>query len=1151
MNQHHLQIDESVRRRMSVEFKYLRERINTMMLEIRPSDPGQANMMARNCFSDISRRSEAILCTFSTMAKRGSTGEQRDEPVAELARYFANFQEYTNELKRTHFTAASTHKLTAYVKHEIANLEKFVPGLARQRTGSELKTAASLGFGMRAGFLSKLFRIGPAIDLKMLLQKRMVTDEDGDSTIFQTFNRTLSCAFQAIFRPFKDGKGDSPDGGKGSGLNFLARFQYHHTKGNYHNHKTIDDTFRTVLKRQHSGGFNLLYRSGDSNCRAAKFARGLQKSANFILGSFAGVKYLPTPGAPNVNEKKLLKGSHNAIRLEELAQRLTTRLPHPFETDESKTLHAITQRAYPPIDLVLSDTTMRANDPGEVEDIVFSSVNAHSPLPTPGNRNCIKEGNSIRQHGFEFEGSASLTLNQVNGASSAQLRPQIEVGLKYEYLRSNTGFLRLKPAHSLLDPAYCVGIGPARALLTKLEEKYRDTPKWNACKNVMLNIRATPCKSYGSGALKNSFDRVKDEIQSLRQDYLALTKLASIAKSCSDKKYLKSLPSETSQNYTDRRNAFVQRVFNIDPDTCNPNEIKFLKILNSDPNRFITESYDALSIAFGAVSIKISEFKKAAAELEPFGQERKDLCNAMTLTDMDYVSLKNVMDGVFLPIDPEVLCRSGALKATSASVNTTHTTTGKGKASLTTVPTDYVPGEINQFPTPPHDPFSAGYAQIRPDADYIGRSIQGSRITRYATDHPSILRDGVFSMTRRETTGIGFAAFSDESLAKSAAKAAAEMKRKGRISAEDQEAINVDSSMSAKNTKWMNQAVNNVFTAGIIGKTNGLESWTCQRQPSPDEARGYGYRKYIQFCRTVVKSGATIGGTVVAPVVTVGAATLAASASARYSETMGDVVHETMGNCPAYQILQFRQMHAVLNMAQKTEFAAADKKAGHRGKLVDASDMDTQCNFAKVRALLAPEASAENQPLDRGNEADANYLPHKWFGEPDTILDVMDEYVVYQKGRRKIGDATPRHQYINAETNEIEPRSLFDQLDDSEEMWRVISAKALSKKTAAGSFAATATSRARSAERHWDNIPLDPRPKLGPEVEDAILAVRKHFDDHKAMTAKQRMEYFFADARDPMPPGRVVFSAYSKIMKAYGELNEDAKNAFRYKTEVV
>ena len=1135
------------------ELGKLRSRLHRLLFELPADDPAQSNMEARNCFSDMSKCCKSLLAAFPAHAKAGVVGEENLAPLAEMARYFTNLQDYTNELKRHHYTRAASFMLTAHAKQEIANMEAVCPGIARQRAGSEVKTAKAFGFGIRSGFLLPLTTVGPSINYSHMKQMRMMTDEDIDSSIFDTWSDSVSAGIQATTSVTANDNQDL----SGTSANFSAHVRASKTKGNYHNHRLILNSFKALLKRQQGGKWYLLgRRSGNESCRSARFRYGWQRTQNWILRNGAGVRYVQTPTVLNVDEERMMRGAFRETRIGELAERLVTRLPDPIGRGKTSNIHEITQRAYPSIDLVLADTTLSSDFAEEADEVVFNITTAHSPLPTPGNRNPTSARNSIQQRTVDAELNASVAISHGNHMARPPIRATAKGEFKAEHTVSSNAFLRLKPAHALMDPAYCYGIDNAYSLLAAMEAKHGDKPKMQACKNILVQIGTTPDCSGGTVALIASFAKAQTAIEAVKKDYLQLVRMGALARSYGDMKYWKSLPKAKILEYVGMQKNFIHKIFGIDTDNCSKGEWDFIDGLMNDPEKFIAEAYDALSIAFGAVTIKISDLKESALEQGPPAEmEKIALCEQMSDTDNSYGSFKNIIDGIFLPIEPEKLCRGGVLKSESGHISNTTTFMGTMKAAMILNPTDRIKSGLTRFPQWPnidHDGYVGVMARL--NAANLGVGIGGSRNVRNSVLHPSILRDGTFVMHRVEANGYGFAAIDESGIGRLAEKVVARLKKKRGINDDMHAQIETDPTLTKENTRWRNRVVNNIGVPLLLDRSAGLESWSCQRQAKANLEHGFVYRKYNQYCRTISKSNVTAAVHVVSPIAP-SPAPVYLAAKGSIAQTVGGVLHETMGDCPAYHILQFRQLNELFKKAMKEEHAAANKANRQGGKSVPAAAIDTMCDFGKMRALLL-QPSATDKPFDPETDTDSTYVLQKWFGDPETILSVMQDFMQYQDGRREIDDPEPA---VRTHQDGAPPyRSLFDQFDDLPDVWEIIKAKNRSNAIAAGNFKAMALTSSKKAEDLWKAIPADPRPTLSGVEIQAIESVQTYFNENNTMTAAQRMAFFLADAsastqgdgNASLPVGRIVFDAYVRIISKYSELNEDAKNAIGYKTYV-
>ena len=87
-----------------------------------------------------------------------------------------------------------------------------------------------------------------------------------------------------------------------------------------------------------------------------------------------------------------------------------------------------------------------------------------------------------------------------------------------------------------------------------------------------------------------------------------------------------------------------------------------------DPQAFIAQSYDALSLAFGRVSVGISQAKNAVRETgcDKSQQERDSIMQRMQATDAAFLATEEVFDRIDIPIDPAILKGHSVLAPYSA-----------------------------------------------------------------------------------------------------------------------------------------------------------------------------------------------------------------------------------------------------------------------------------------------------------------------------------------------------------------------------------------------------------------------------------------------------------------------------------------------------
>ena len=1118
----------------------------------------------REKFKEISKRSHKIVGHIPTThraSKRPLGAPLSTE--AFVSDLFDDFTKFANELKRHHFTRANDKQLEDYAEKEYRRLLHYVPGLALQRKGSEMEYIQSKslsllvghdGGGLKCGFESKYTNSNA---------KKIFIDQDGSNISTQlrshSFMGSAVLKFGALF-PKKAGEARHL-------AKFLASVQYKSSKGSWNEYKSLKDWMKAEIVYK-GGQWKHHYRSGDPNSSGTRFRQFVQRRSSYVLGDVLGIKYIAKDLIPAVNHKKREKGAFNTDRLEVFANRISAQLPGiPGVTASS--LASITRLAYPPINSLIARDSGKSNTELQIDEKQFNSLTDAASMPSPAMAKPRQQGQSVIRQSVSGKIEGSFDALDLIHPQHGQIHVGARGSIEGEWSSSHTNFMRLKAVHEHLDPRYSNDIEMSKSLLQGIIRL--DQPTAHGIKCLKDGVSAREQHQYAalsisqdpivrSGIMQKKFDHLYADIQRLDGKYASFSDLAARKFSFREKAYRKQNENLYLEFKTDLK-YFIENTFGLTEQSCAASQERrqFLESLMNDdePDFFMIKGYDNLSTALGAIGIDIFDNNericKTFTESE-FNQQWTP--NEATLeihrknVDIRYQNLRNRMEGVFLPIDKEHLLRQMSIRAEGHTILSTLKVSGTVEAGIDSAPLFYSPGNAQGATALPQaDGSTDGNLQLSASSLGAGVALGISGLRNTIAVHSNPLRIGYFYDIRVTLSGEGVAAalipaavtYAEENLRKNnylstsstlrrlvglpqnrphGAMARVPIPAAATATAPSQNAAgrNPAAGGSASMTITANNANEEsgpllLKLSKLVGRselsefTRGGEFAVIRRAPYSDS--GMKYKCLTQSVRFIERSSQKIGLSGGVPLHAFGSPVpMTASAGVSRTGSDGNVVYEILGPCPSYQILSFCEMQSVIN------------KSGDSFTSFDPANLQA-ANFEKMRDLFLKKGGPDQQ-------IDSDFLLHKFFGAPDSILGFLDNYVDSQRGRRAWGEST------RLADRPIGERTEFDRIDDSPEYWKTMQSMRRSKLSAPG---------VGSIWRRPETF--DPRPELDPDQIADIDAVKAYFDG-RDVSPEERMKYFFEN-----DTGRRVFKSYCQVLRGYEEISEAMKARNAYVPELV
>ena len=1102
------------------------------LYNIDSSSAENVHQYARDLFEEISDLAEGTVSKFSLKDRPKSDGTVPGGPantVGQISLFFSNLQKFANELKRHHFTHAAHLRIESYVDREMEQIVRYCPGLAKARRGSEVRHSWEGGVSLMAGpALGGLAKFGPSLSYKFLKDKRMWVDHDGEINIESSTTHT--------------GKA-SIIGKIGSMLTLSAGAYVSTTKGDYCDNKTLREVLRTEVLRQ-SDKWNKVHVSGNENSTGKKAWQGLESGVRSVARA-AGVAHVPTGAMPVISQRKLEKGYENTDKIIAYAERLTLSLPGVSQGTESLSLKEITAQAYPAIGKRFSDFELPKPGEKHVEAKPQSTLVLNRPIPSPCGGAPLGEKKSHKTIAGGGELRADFNTLQGLSTEGGQVHSLASAKLAYDYTEKSSSFFRAKPVYEQLDPGYTKSYDQCATLLEQLKAACVDknktfkTHSLSKIEEVLLGDRYT--RSTNSISLPIKQKNQAEAIQQIRSQYSTLMDVSRRLTSFQDKKYREEFKTEYQTLLTDL-GKFCSDVFGIKNNDrprgeTQINEQAIFEKFKKDPHFFITESYDSLSISLGKIGLNIFENKLATRDhLRTSGYNKETLLSQQRNVDISYTSLRNMMDGVYLPIDKETLLRGASLQARSKGHRCSSSISGGAGAGINTTPLSYIPGNGLSPELLSTHPDLAGHGQIITSTAGVGFSVVTSE--HQIDAHPNPARDGLMYNFEIGLESIGAAIAPLKPLLRTALNSL-KMKNTLIMNTIFGRKTNLPANNailpSPESIKKIEIGVDNCWDylvrSGLAGSSCEFQKQIQLKAPPAMGNRTYEFSmQFIRFVEKTTDRRKIAGGLsgLAGPVQISGSASLA------MTNIAGTVAMEIMGTSPSHHILSFNDIGDVIAKSTNDKVLASGRVAGPL-------NLD-ECDFSKMQALFRGEAVAGSGAID------ARFLLNKMFAIDDSVMGFLEKFANYYPHRRKMGLYSTLSE-LGTDQNGERARSEFsefDMYDDKPEYWKTINSIMSTDHFCPGRGANRPGETEQTDSMFLGDFENDPRPRL---TADDVVALKKAKDffalNKEQMTPEMRMQYFLGN-----DDGKRLFKLYCQINEKYNYINNSLKSSVTYGSAV-
>ncbi|MBI3728849.1 MAG: hypothetical protein HY254_11025 [Burkholderiales bacterium] len=559
------------------------------------------------------------------------------KPEPELALTYSCMGALLTELKRIHLTAAAPAILDKYAAAEAKNLENAAPTIDKGIPGASLVVSKSIGAK------HSFFGLG---NLGGSLQKNNVLsiDEDGDANYWEMLGGQI-----------KGGYGNKINGwGYNASGKVKAEFgtKFYETATTAEMAKLIANMHANQLLSQGS--------AGQSAEALTKVKETYNKIAKFVVGR----RYESDATEPTyLNDAKLAKG-YNTAKLMHIASAADSMLGQ-------KKIAALFAAAYPS-----ATQLVNKNQSAETADKLRSPINASIPdsVGYANNKTMRPAINSVTA-----TAAADIGKNHHDGKWSA-------VGGKVggELVVKNLAMhiKTAEPAHRLLDPVHLHDMAQTMEVHQRLEKL--NNPRlhlYHSLRDIMEQGASGTVNKLPSEA-QHFYGNTSEVPKQFRTTITSphVEKLAGLTSALEEvhkmySNYLENanlvlakpdrfLPLQLRNEFQAKREKAYDAINTEIWQGANPQGVQgALK----DPEKFVAESYDGISLALASAGTHLSLLKREIAREEASNPtadpaKREQKIAVIKAADQEYTKIRELMDSTLLPIKRETLSEHMLLK---------------------------------------------------------------------------------------------------------------------------------------------------------------------------------------------------------------------------------------------------------------------------------------------------------------------------------------------------------------------------------------------------------------------------------------------------------------------------------------------------------
>ncbi len=588
-------------------------------------------MAVRDGFADAAKNAKKLAKALRSAGHKGP------------AEKYAALAELCVALKRAHLAAGARHILEEFTQQEVKRIEKVVPGLNRGMSGALIETSKGASALVKAGRLGRAKVGGGYQKTDTLL---MDEDKDLNYWIVNSAN-LLGGVVTKVQHIFTTNNGTSHMGK----LGFAFGPTYKETG-------TLSEIIKMMTVREADNSF---FRSAGPKRRAIdRGMRRLEKG----MGRLSRITQRSTNLPLYLSQRKVMKGAFNQDVMALFAEKFDG-------GNENGALTTLIKGAYPS-----ARTSLTANETNETTDTTLMSPMAYVPRPPePAGATGFRRGREgVAYQGVEINVEVKDQSETLTSPVGKRLRSIMEAGVG----RRQFGLERLKVSHAFLDVTYSKDITASIRLLKDMENAGNHVVRTHLYRMVNEGISgikegdvlAEPgevwpaaflktLKTSGSENPQETLEKVKTACDKLKNNYLQLIEAGSI---------LRAARNHPGDDMKMKAEAAFETISKEIWGGQHPNgsgKPQRPPKTTSQITTFLAQSYDAVSLALGAVGVHLAILKNVTLpELDANDQVGFDSIDA---ANKAYKEVRELMNGFSLPISHDQLMRHSTIVSPSVS----------------------------------------------------------------------------------------------------------------------------------------------------------------------------------------------------------------------------------------------------------------------------------------------------------------------------------------------------------------------------------------------------------------------------------------------------------------------------------------------------
>ena len=585
---------------------------------------GTLALAARDGFADAAKS-----------AKKLAAALRSEGHVAEAEKYSA-LAKLCVELKRAHLAAGARHILDEFAKQEVTKMEKIAPGLNRGESGAIIEKSKGASFWVKGGSLFR-GKLGGGFSKNDTL----LVDDDKDLNYWTLYNGYFKVGIkEKLTKIFAKREGISASGKIGA------------TFGpTYKETATLPEMVKMVAVREADNSF--AWSAGPMRRNRDKWMRRLERRMANPIRIIQRSENIPL----YLSQRKVIKGAFNQDVMALLAQK--------FDGDKNGALTALIKDAYP------SATASLA-----AKETLMSPMTYVPRPPEPAGATGFRRG----REGWTYKAFDMGVELSKELETPTSLGGKLNASIEVEGERRRFDLERLKGSHAFLDIAYNKDREEPIRLFKEMENAgnhddrlhlYREVNDLISPRNAG-DVQADHANAWPAAFLKTRTSENPQEA------------LAKVEKACAllEEKYLRfidaapKLRAARTHSNVDYLKDDIEAAFETISkeiwDGQHPSGSGKQPRLPKKTNQITTllaQSYDATSLALGAIGLHLTILKNEAMD-KSHSNDQGDLTDSINKASLAYKRVRELLDGVFLPISHDQLMRHSTIASPGISRKT-------------------------------------------------------------------------------------------------------------------------------------------------------------------------------------------------------------------------------------------------------------------------------------------------------------------------------------------------------------------------------------------------------------------------------------------------------------------------------------------------